>query len=291
MQKLSATAQKWYEHGQELVIPNTANTRIWRQGTGEPVVLLHGVPSSAYLYRKVLPELAKRGLEGIALDFPGLGFSERPSDFDYSWTGLSAWLEQAINATELDNFHLVVHDIGGPIGFDLIRRIPERIKSLTVLNTITHVESFQKPWVMAPFEIPVLRDLWLLQMDTSGIFPFFRWQGVLSGSSYAEIRAYGELLRITDKGQGFLKIMSRFDTNAEFEARILDALANRQFPAQVVWGRHDTALTIDTKAIDAQKALNLQSIHAIDGKHFLQENSYVEIAERVKQLVDTGADI
>src|ERR1700730_2358947 len=40
------------------------------------------------------------------------------------------------NAAGIENFHLVVHDIGGPIGFDVIRRVPDRIKSLTVLNTL-----------------------------------------------------------------------------------------------------------------------------------------------------------
>ena len=53
----------------------------------EPVVCIHGVPASAYLYRKVLPALAARSLRGIAVDVPGLGLAERPEDFDCSWTG------------------------------------------------------------------------------------------------------------------------------------------------------------------------------------------------------------
>ena len=46
-----------------------ANSRIWREGKGEPVVCLHGVPASSFVYRKLLPELATRGMEGIAFDF------------------------------------------------------------------------------------------------------------------------------------------------------------------------------------------------------------------------------
>ncbi|WP_454260222.1 hypothetical protein [Pseudoxanthomonas mexicana] len=49
-----------------------ANSRIWREGKGEPVVCLHGVPASSFVYRKLLPELATRGMEGIAFDFPGM---------------------------------------------------------------------------------------------------------------------------------------------------------------------------------------------------------------------------
>lgn len=46
------------------------------------MVCLHGVPSSAFLYRKVLPELAAGGLRGVAFDFPGLGLAERPKEFE-----------------------------------------------------------------------------------------------------------------------------------------------------------------------------------------------------------------
>lgn len=57
-------------------------------GTGDPVVCLHGVPASAYLYHKLVPELAQRGRRGLAFDLQGLGLADRPTDFDYSWTGL-----------------------------------------------------------------------------------------------------------------------------------------------------------------------------------------------------------
>ena len=76
--------QDWSAKGSHLEIPGTAATRIWRAGSGPTVVCLHGMPTSAYLYRKVLPELASRGLEGVAMDFPGLGFAERPAAFDYT---------------------------------------------------------------------------------------------------------------------------------------------------------------------------------------------------------------
>ena len=49
------------------------------QGEGEPVVLMHGIPVSSFLYRKVLPLLAERGLRGVAFDLPGLGLAEKPA--------------------------------------------------------------------------------------------------------------------------------------------------------------------------------------------------------------------
>ncbi len=283
--------QEWSAKGTHLEVPGTASTRIWRQGTGPAVVCLHGVPTSAYLYRKVLPELASRGLEGVAMDFPGLGFADRPQDFDYSWTGLSAWLEKALRAAKIDSFHLVVHDLGGPVGFDLVRRIPGRIRSLTVLNTLVNASKFSKPLTMRPFTVPGLGYLWTLQMNSPIIFPFFRWKGILAGPSYAEIRAYGTMLMMKDGGRAFRKIMGGFETTREFEARILPPLRSRKFPAQVIWGKYDSELTVESEGADVKRALNLQTdIYQVEGKHFLQEDRAVEIADRIASLVKTGKD-
>src|SRR5215211_8101175 len=121
------------------------------RGDGEPVVCLHGVPVSSFLWRKVLPELAARELRGVAFDLPGLGLAERPESFDYTWTGLGRFARAAVDALGLERFHLVVHDIGGPVGFELAAAVPERLRSLTVLDTLIEVASFSAPWTMEPF--------------------------------------------------------------------------------------------------------------------------------------------
>jgi pimeloyl-ACP methyl ester carboxylesterase len=156
--------EEWRRQGRILEVEG-ANTVLWRMGQGETFICVHGVPTSGFLYRKLLPELAC-GLEGVTLDLPGLGLADRPADFDYSWSGFAAWYLKAIDAAGIRNFHLVVHDIGGPIGFDVIRRVPDRIKSLTVLNTLVNVSQFRRPWVMEPFAWPVVGRLWLQSART-----------------------------------------------------------------------------------------------------------------------------
>jgi pimeloyl-ACP methyl ester carboxylesterase len=116
-----------------------------RGGDGEPVLCIHGIPASSFLYRKVLPVLARRGLRAIAFDLPGLGLAERPEAFDYTWSGLAEWCAAAVDELGLGRFHLVVHDYGGPVGFELCARIPERIRSLTIRNTLIDVERFRRP--------------------------------------------------------------------------------------------------------------------------------------------------
>jgi len=256
------------------------------------VVCLHGLPASAYLYRKILPELAKHELEGVALDFPGTGFAERPVDFNYTWTGFSAWLEKALSAAEIDTFHLVVHDYGGPVGFDLVRRISQRVLSLTVLNTFIHVATFSKPLIMRPFTMPGIRRLWVSLMTTPAIVPFFRWKGVLSDCSNEEIRAYGDLITLDDGGRAFLKMMKSFEATEAFEERILKPLRNRNFPAQIIWGKYDTELTVSKMGANLKRALHLQTeIHLVEGKHFLQEDCPEEIADRIAMLVKARGDI
>ena len=72
------------------------------EGGGEPVLLVHGLPASSFLYRKMLPELASRGLRAVAFDLPGLGLADRPADFDYTFAGLGRFTVAAVDALGLD---------------------------------------------------------------------------------------------------------------------------------------------------------------------------------------------
>src|SRR3954454_17694670 len=146
-------------------------------GTGEAVVLVHGVPSSSFLYRKMIPALAQQGLRAIAFDFPGLGLADRPEEFDYSWSGLSRWMGEAIDALGIDRCHLVVHDIGGPVACEWAVRNPDRVLSLTALNTMLGLAGFRRPWTMRPFAIRGIGPAWL--RGTRSVFrSLFYAQGI-----------------------------------------------------------------------------------------------------------------
>ncbi|HXZ71743.1 MAG TPA: alpha/beta fold hydrolase, partial [Streptosporangiaceae bacterium] len=94
------------------------------RGTGPAVVCVHGMIGSSFLYRKVLDELAGHGLRGVSFDLPGLGLAGRPDGYDYSWTGLGRFCAAAVDELGIGRFHLVVHDIGGPVGFELATAMP-----------------------------------------------------------------------------------------------------------------------------------------------------------------------
>jgi haloalkane dehalogenase len=254
-------------------------------GDGVPVVCLHGVPSSSFLYRKVNDELAARGLRGIAFDFPGLGLAERPEDFDYSWSGLARWSGRAIDELGIDRCHLVIHDIGGPVGAEWAVRNPDRVLSLTVLNTPLNVATFHRPWSMHPFSIARVGELYLRSMSRFALVQLFYLQGIgdRTAVSRDEIGVYYDLLKREDGGRAFLKIMRGFELTEEKQDLLWSGLAERPYPAAVVWGKDDPALGMDLCQI-ACDVLDVDEPNLVPAKHFLQEDQAPAIADAVAAI-------
>jgi pimeloyl-ACP methyl ester carboxylesterase len=102
-------------------------------GEGEPVVLLHGWPSTWYEWRQVIPLLAAR-FRVIAPDLRGLGDSSRPpAGYDKKTVAADLW--QLLSGTlRLSRWHLVGHDWGGPVAFALAAAHPEAIRTLTIVD-------------------------------------------------------------------------------------------------------------------------------------------------------------
>jgi haloalkane dehalogenase len=256
------------------------------EGTGAEVVCVHGVPSSCFLYRKVLAELAARGLRGVAFDLPGLGLAERPARFDYSWTGLGRFARAAVDALALDRFHLVVHDIGGPVGLELAAAIPDRVRSLTVLNTMVEVERFRRPWSMEPFARRGLGEAYLATLSKPAFRMLFNLQGLGNRAAVPkeEVYAYVDLLKRADRGRAFLRIMRGFERTREKQDLYVSTLRGAPYPVQIVWGADDPALKLSVHGEAARRAAGLDEIHTVPAKHFLQEDQAPAIAERVAAL-------
>lgn len=256
-----------------------------------PVVCVHGVPASAYLYRKVVPALARRALRGVAVDLPGLGLAERPEDADYSWSGLGRWLRSALDALELERFHLVLHDIGGPVGFEVAHAVPDRVLSMTLLNTVVAVETFHRPWPMEPFAHRGIGEAWLRSMRIPGAFEaIMRMVAVSRHVPLVEISCWKPLLFGDDGGRAFLKIMRGFELNAESQRRYLSALRNVPYPIQIVWGVQDRMLSWRRHGVQAQLATGTTQVTLLPAKHFLQEDCPEEIAAAVHRFVEQRAD-
>lgn len=102
------------------------------EGEGDPMVFIHGIPTSSYLWRNVIPPLSNH-IRCIALDLPGMGYSDKPNIayrvFDYIY-----YFEKFIKALNLKNITLVMHAWGSVIGFDYAMRHANNIKALAFLE-------------------------------------------------------------------------------------------------------------------------------------------------------------
>ena len=109
-------------------------------GEGEPVVLIHGTPSSSYIWRDVLPTLVGAGYQVHVYDLLGYGLSERPQSqgIDTSVTGQVAIFEGMLDVWGLEDLHIVAHDIGGGIAQRFAIQSLERMRSLTMLDVVSY---------------------------------------------------------------------------------------------------------------------------------------------------------
>ena len=153
-----------------------------------PVLLLHGFPTSSYLWRNMMSAISKgvraedahaeasaadaatvttaAGTAGalqrrvIALDLPGYGESSKTLEHSYSFKFYERALNDFLRALEIDRLHLVVHDIGGPIGLYWAIHRPEAVASMTLLNTVVYSDfSWAVILFLASCKLPGLRHL------------------------------------------------------------------------------------------------------------------------------------
>lgn len=103
-------------------------------GEGDPVILLHGNPTSSFLWRKVIPGVAGEG-RVLAPDLIGMGRSGKP-DIGYRFVEHARYLDAWFDALALERVTLVGHDWGGALGFHWARRHPDRVAAVAFMETI-----------------------------------------------------------------------------------------------------------------------------------------------------------
>lgn len=133
------------------------------EGSGSPVVMVHGNPNWSYYWRKLIPALSDR-FRCLAIDHIGCGLSDKPDDAHYDYTlarriaDLEAWLDQ-LGVKE--NITLIAHDWGGMIACGFAVRHPERIAKFVMLNTAAFPLPKTKPvpWQLRLARTPLLGAL------------------------------------------------------------------------------------------------------------------------------------
>lgn len=107
------------------------------EGEGPVVLLLHGEPSWAYLYRKMIPGLVAAGLRVIVPDLIGFGKSDKPSEQnDYTYARHIQWTQALLDHLQLKDINLFIQDWGGLIGLRLVTANPDNFASIVAGNTM-----------------------------------------------------------------------------------------------------------------------------------------------------------
>lgn len=104
------------------------------EGSGRPILLLHGNPTWSFLYRNVIVRLRDR-FRCVAVDYLGFGLSERPSGFAYTPRQHVEVVSQLVRHLDLSGLVVAGHDWGGPIGLGVAALDPERVEGLVLGNT------------------------------------------------------------------------------------------------------------------------------------------------------------
>lgn len=163
-----------------------AEIRIHRVDEGPrdapPIVLMHGNPTWAYLYRKMIPGLLATGRRVIAVDLVGCGRSDKPaSKDDYTLARHYDWMSKWLLAEDLRNVTLFCQDWGGTIGLYLVSAFPKRFDRVIAANTGLPLGEGGNPALEA----------WLAMMGAATEFPWGFFDNYLpQGLTEAERRAY-----------------------------------------------------------------------------------------------------
>ena len=151
-------------------------------GSGEPVVLLHGWPDTANLWRHQVPALQAAGFRTIAPDLRGFGDSSRPASVDaYEAPHMVADVIGVLDHLAVERAHLVGHDWGAAIAWLTAALVPDRVATLTALS-VGHPAAFraagweqrEKSWYMLLFQFPGVAEQWL---STGGFRNLRDWSG------------------------------------------------------------------------------------------------------------------
>jgi haloalkane dehalogenase len=147
---------------------NGSNIHFIEEGTGDPIVFIHGNPTSSYLWRNIIPYLKPHG-RCIALDLIGMGKSDKP-EIDYRLVDHINYLEGFIEKMELTNITFVIHDWGSALGFHYAMHHESNIKGLAFMEAILKSakwDNFPKDFKMGfkLFRTPVIGWLMIVGMN------------------------------------------------------------------------------------------------------------------------------
>ena len=256
------------------------------------ILLLHGFPTSSHMFRDLIPLLSDR-YRLVAPDYPGFGYSSTPGvrEFDYTFDHLADVIQDFTDALRLEKYSLYAQDFGGPVGFRLATRRPERVQTLIIQNANAYVEgmttevhdlllsldrdrSHERRAKAAPmFELAYTKKQFLDGVADPSLVSPDSWQHAQWGMD----RPGNKEIQYTLHAN----YATNFDKYGEWQAYF----RRYQPPALVMWGEGDFVFGVPgAKAYG--RDLKSVELHILEGAgHFALETNSREIADFMQHFL------
>lgn len=304
---VSATPETLFERSvAQIAMPLTSVRKIEADGiqvfyraAGDPsapvVLLLHGFPTSSFMFRDLIPRLADH-YRVVAPDLPGFGFTEVPEErrYIYSFDALAVTLEAFMEALRIKRYALYVFDYGAPTGFRLAMAHPERVTAIVSQNGNAYDEGLgdawgpiRKYWVMpTPENREVIRQNVLTLEGT-------RWQythGVSIPESVAP-ESYTldtALMERSGNKEIQLDLFLDYASNVKLYPKFQEYFRKSKPPLLAIWGKNDPFF-LPAGAEAFRKDLPNAQVQFLDTGHFATETHIVEIAAAMKEFLEANS--
>jgi pimeloyl-ACP methyl ester carboxylesterase len=273
---------------------------IFYRESGDParptVVLLHGFPSSSFMFRELIPKLST-DYHVIAADMPGYGYTDQPlsKDFDYTFDNLARVMALFLTNIGLDKFSIYIQDYGAPIGLRMFESEPERIQAIITQNGNAYEEGLSPFW-----------DEW--------IKPYWQDKSAETEQKIRDLLTFGSTRFQYEKGTRNLDHISP-DT-FHFDQMIMDRTGNKQIqmdllydyqnnlarypswhqvlrrvqpPLLAVWGKNDP-IFLPGGAEAFKRDIPQAEIHLLDTGHFALEEESSTIASYMLDFLSRHVD-
>jgi pimeloyl-ACP methyl ester carboxylesterase len=269
--------------------------KVFYREAGEPsapvVLLLHGFPTSSFMFRELIPRLAGQ-FRVIAPDLPGFGFTEVPVErkYTYSFDALARTMEAFTDALELSRYAIYVFDYGAPTGLRLAMAHPERVSAIISQNGNAYEEGLGDAWgpIRKYWAEPTAENREVIRKNVLTM-EGTRWQythGVSNPESVAP-ESYTldvALMQRPGNEEIQLDLFLNYASNVKLYPQFQEYFRTSRPPLLAIWGKNDPFF-IPAGAEAFRKDLPNAKVQFLDTGHFATETHVVEIASAMEDFL------
>ncbi|MGC1905295.1 MAG: alpha/beta hydrolase [Candidatus Acidiferrum sp.] len=271
--------------------------QVFYRAAGDPnapvVLLLHGFPTSSFMFRELIPRLADH-CRVIAPDLPGFGFTLVPAErkYKYSFDALAKTVEAFTEALKLKRYTLYIFDYGAPTGLRLAMAHPERVDAIVSQNGNAYEEGLGDAWgpIRKYWAEPTAENREVIRQNVLTL-EGTRWQythGVAVPESVAP-ESYTldtALMERPGNKEIQLDLFLDYATNVKLYPKFQEYFRKSKPPLLAIWGKNDPFF-IPAGAEAFRKDLPNAQVQFLDTGHFATETHIVEIAAAMREFLES----